>query len=577
MEIPSITTGLKAMGAAAVFGGGRELDAATTLMLAGVGKKLLGGLFKKKKEETLERKFEKVLDERKSLFERVSKKEPSPILNKIKTFIKAMKEGFSKLLTAILAALKTIFIIIKTALMAIAKALFALVKWIGKKILKGLLKSLLKLCKSGALRKMRVRLKVFGRKLKRFVKSPQALAIGAIALGLAGYFSAIFKKEKKEISEIGDEEDKPDALKEETAAGAPPAPPPAPALTDDGSEHTPDPTPAPAPAPGTPTQAAPAPAPAPAPTPTPGTPTQAVPAPAPAAKPETAAPGTPTQAAPAPAPAPAPTPGTPTQAVPVPVPAPAAGTPTPVLQTDETDPLAKNIAKHESGRAGYNAYNKGTVGNKTIGSDKPIDFSKMTIEEYFKRANLSANDPDRLFAVGKYQIIPITMEDAVKHMKLNPKTTYLDPTTQDLIYSQYLIGSKRPNVAAYLSGKSENINAAVLDLAKEFASIGVPYDIPNKNLKKGDSYYKGLGGNKAHHSPEQVAAALTQQRNINVAKIGTTTNIAQTGEMGQAISGTTLASAGPTQYDKDKNTQTNVVIASKTNNRTNNVEERRAA
>ena len=532
MEIPSITSGLKAMGAAAAFGGDHEMSAATTLMLAGVSKKLLGGLFKKKEKDTLERKFEKVLNERKSLFERVSRKEPSPILNKIKTFIKAMKESLSKLLTAILTALKTIFTIIKTALMTIAKALFALVKWIGKKILKGLLKSLLKLCKSGALRKMKVRLKVFGRKLKRFVKGPKALAIGGIALGLAGYFSGIFEKEKEEIAEIGDEEDTPDALKEETAAKAPPAPPPAP---------PPDP-------PGTPTQAAPASTPAPA-------------------------AGTPTQAAPASAPAPAA--GTPTQAAPAP--APAAGTPTPVPPTDKTDPLAKNIAKYESAGAGYNAYNKGTVGNKTIGSDKPIDFSKMTLEEYFKRANLSANDPDRLFAVGKYQIIPITMEGAVKHMKLNPKTTYLDPTTQDLIYSQYLIGSKRPNVAAYLSRKSENINAAVLDLAKEFASIGVPYDIPDKNLQKGDSFYKGQGGNKAHNSPEQVAAALTQQRNINVAKIGTTTSIAQTGEMGQAISGTTLASAGPTQYDKDKNTQTNVVIASKTNNRTNNVEERKAA
>ncbi len=498
MEIPSITSGLKAMGAAAAFGGDHEMSAATTLMLAGVSKKLLGGLFKKKEKDTLERKFEKVLNERKSLFERVSRKEPSPILNKIKTFIKAMKESLSKLLTAILTALKTIFTIIKTALMTIAKALFALVKWIGKKILKGLLKSLLKLCKSGALRKMKVRLKVFGRKLKRFVKGPKALAIGGIALGLAGYFSGIFEKEKEEIAEIGDEEDTPDALKEETAAKAPPAPPPDP-------------------------------------------------------------------------------PGTPTQAAPASTPAPAAGTPTPVPPTDKTDPLAKNIAKYESAGAGYNAYNKGTVGNKTIGSDKPIDFSKMTLEEYFKRANLSANDPDRLFAVGKYQIIPITMEGAVKHMKLNPKTTYLDPTTQDLIYSQYLIGSKRPNVAAYLSRKSENINAAVLDLAKEFASIGVPYDIPDKNLQKGDSFYKGQGGNKAHNSPEQVAAALTQQRNINVAKIGTTTSIAQTGEMGQAISGTTLASAGPTQYDKDKNTQTNVVIASKTNNRTNNVEERKAA
>jgi len=50
-----------------------------------------------------------------------------------------------------------------------------------------------------------------------------------------------------------------------------------------------------------------------------------------------------------------------------------------------------------------------------------------------------------------------------------------------------------------------------------------------------------------------------------------------TGEMGQTMSGTSLASAGQTQYDKDKNTKTNVVIASKTNNKTNNIEDKKAA
>jgi hypothetical protein len=63
--------------------------------------------------------------------------------------------------------------------------------------------------------------------------------------------------------------------------------------------------------------------------------------------------------------------------------------------------LAANISSHESGKAGYNAYNKGTIGNKMIGSDKPIDFSKMTISEYLRRGSLPKDNPDRLFAVGK--------------------------------------------------------------------------------------------------------------------------------------------------------------------------------
>ena len=48
---PTIGTGLKAMGAAAAFGGGRELDAAAALTLFITGKKMLGGLFKKKNDK----------------------------------------------------------------------------------------------------------------------------------------------------------------------------------------------------------------------------------------------------------------------------------------------------------------------------------------------------------------------------------------------------------------------------------------------------------------------------------------------------------------------------------------------
>jgi len=113
MEIPKITTGLKAMGAAAAYGGDAEMTAATSVLAAGIGKKIFGSLFKKKKEDTLERKFEKVLDERKHLFERVSGKNTLDIsiLGKTKLVIKKIKDNLSKFLTAALAALKTIFTI----------------------------------------------------------------------------------------------------------------------------------------------------------------------------------------------------------------------------------------------------------------------------------------------------------------------------------------------------------------------------------------------------------------------------------------------------------------------------------
>jgi hypothetical protein len=176
--------------------------------------------------------------------------------------------------------------------------------------------------------------------------------------------------------------------------------------------------------------------------------------------------------------------------------------------------LASNIAQFESGSAGYNAYNKGTVGNKMIGSDKPVDFSKMTIAEYLKRGDLKAGDPNRLFAVGKYQIVPETMKQLVKALKLDPDKTLLDATTQDLLFTEGLIKQKRQNVADYLAGRSDNRDAAILDLAMEFASVGVPYPA-GKAKRRGESFYAGIGGNQAHNSPDAVGAALDADRQKN--------------------------------------------------------------
>ena len=230
--------------------------------------------------------------------------------------------------------------------------------------------------------------------------------------------------------------------------------------------------------------------------------------------------------------------------------------------------LAENISKYESkGAGGYNAYNKGTVGNKMIGADKPIDFSKMTISEFLRRGALKPGDPDRLFAVGRYQIIPTTMQGLVKKLKLDPDKTYLDPETQDSLFSNGLVGIVRKKVDDYIKGLSDDKDAAILELAKEFASVGVPFDmmVGKKQLKKGDSYYSGVGGNKAHNSPEEVGAALDADRlkklgatkpalAENVSKYETGQKVAEASVANQELkkqrtSGTTVAI---------DNTQTNV-------------------
>ena len=144
----------------------------------------------------------------------------------------------------------------------------------------------------------------------------------------------------------------------------------------------------------------------------------------------------------------------------------------------------------------------------------------MTIAEYLKYGKLKHPkgpggkqivNPDKIFAVGKYQIIPETMEMLVNKLKLDPANTYLDKVTQDLLFNEGILKQKRPNVAAYLKGKSDNRDAAILDMAMEFASVGVPYPA-GKAKARGESYYAGIGGNKAHNSPEAVGAALDAER-----------------------------------------------------------------
>ena len=218
--------------------------------------------------------------------------------------------------------------------------------------------------------------------------------------------------------------------------------------------------------------------------------------------------------------------------------------------------LAENISKYESTAAGgYNAYNKGTIGNKMIGSDKPIDFSKMTISEFLKRAaktkafpegnpNMKPGGPDTLFAVGRYQIIPSTMLLLVKKLKLDPDKTKLDPDTQDSLFSNGLVGVVRKKVDEYIKGLSNDKNAAILELAMEFASVGVPYDMKKgeKNLKKGESYYSGEGGNKALNSPEEVGKALDVDRakKLGTSKPALSENVSKY-ESGQKVAETSVA------------------------------------
>lgn len=172
------------------------------------------------------------------------------------------------------------------------------------------------------------------------------------------------------------------------------------------------------------------------------------------------------------------------------------------------NPLLELMYRGESGAAGYNAYNRGTytddVGKERIrGPNGPIDFSQMTLGQVMDRQALPNGDDDRVFAVGKYQIIPKTMRGAVAEMGLDRNQPFT-PALQDKVFSEYLIVDKRPEVADYITGKpGATLAEAQHGLSKEWASFGDP----NKN---GASHYGGA--NHASITLQQSADALNQMR-----------------------------------------------------------------
>ena len=534
MEIPKIKTGFKALGAAAALGGDREMSAATTALVAGIGKKIFGSLFKKK-EETLERKFEKVLDERRSLFERVSEKDSSEssILGKTKLVIKKMKDHLSKFLTAALAALKTIFTIIKTALISIAKAMLSLVKWIGKKILKGLLKSIMKLCKTGGFRKMKTRIKVFGRTLKRFVKKPAALLIGGIALGMAGYFSAIFKKEKEEIDEIegekdtsspydylqsleqipekskhAEEEDKGDPTKTETAQ----TPIPGQVRVESGgglttSEGTPVMTGEPIPA---------------------------------------------SQAAPP-------------RAAGAPVPASVSGStvenkPAPMAKGDVSDSNAVELATSKLGisKEEWSIF-KNTVA--AIESGGAYDIAGGSGKHYDGRYQLGRDakiDGAKIAGIANPGHGDVDSSQRIKFRK--------DPALQEVLFAGYTIANYN-----YLRSLPEFKNKSK---AGQLQALGYAH---NQGMGGAANWLKtGVVGSDGFGTKGTKYTDALRQNFIAAGFIGSSSS-EKIQTASTPTSGNALASAGATQYDKNKETKVNVIVSSKTNIKTNNIEEPRKA
>lgn len=158
--------------------------------------------------------------------------------------------------------------------------------------------------------------------------------------------------------------------------------------------------------------------------------------------------------------------------------------------------LSKLIAGGESG-GNYDIYNykvrEGKYGSKTG------NLQEMTIKQI-----LQEQSAGRMYAVGKYQMIPVTLREGVARLGLSGDEKF-DSAMQERMFKEYLIGSKRPAVRDYITGKSDNIEAALTALSKEFSSVSTTY---------GSLKTAGGKGDKASISRESAAQALRAEREM---------------------------------------------------------------
>ena len=157
-----------------------------------------------------------------------------------------------------------------------------------------------------------------------------------------------------------------------------------------------------------------------------------------------------------------------------------------------------------SGEGGYDSYNRGRAGDA---NGAQIDFSQMTVGEVMRRQDLAGSDPNRLFAVGKYQMIPGTFEETANALGID-RNAKLTPQLQERMFADYLVDEKRPQVKAYITGETngaQGLQGAQLALAREFASVADP--------RTGRSVYDGdSAGNSASITSAEVGTALNQMR-----------------------------------------------------------------
>lgn len=168
--------------------------------------------------------------------------------------------------------------------------------------------------------------------------------------------------------------------------------------------------------------------------------------------------------------------------------------------------LLNRIAKGEVGSSSPNMYNTTLGFGKWMRKgDKPI--TSMTITEIYSLQARMVRDGAASNAVGRYQIINITLKDIVKALKIDISKAIYSPVLQDMLILKRLYSSRE--YGKWLKGEITN-DMFILNLSKEFASIASPIDTTYKGkpVYKGKSFY----GQGVHTTLEDMRKTLNAMK-----------------------------------------------------------------
>lgn len=169
---------------------------------------------------------------------------------------------------------------------------------------------------------------------------------------------------------------------------------------------------------------------------------------------------------------------------------------------DNAAPMSALRSLISKGEGGYNSVNLGERYGQRAATR---NLTSMTVNEI-----MAAQRKKEFNTVGRYQMTPPTFASGVKALGLSGNEKFT-PELQERFFSEYLIGKAGGGAALdFIKGKHNDINKAMIAMAQEWASFPVPHAMKGhvQQVAAGQSYYHGVGNNKAHLSLSDVRAAL---------------------------------------------------------------------